>query len=235
MLEFFRMPALPTFAFRAAARERLGSRQRLGDTLTADERQTVLDAASTADRNFNWANSWALNNDLEQQFGVNAPAFESLMESARALNSRVFDIEGALLSDNPADWNVSADDIAKIQQASALNNQLDSMITGKTTPGQPPSSGTPSSGSPDLFFLPPTQPGPAPAETPSFGLPDLLKLVAAGGAVAAPYLKNFLPGTTTPKPVVPATTPSTGMPWWGWTLLGVGGVGAGIFLLRRFF
>lgn len=225
------MGSLATFAFRMAAPR--ASRARLGDTLTADERATVLDTLSTARSTYTSANLWTNSHDLDQQFGVNAPTFQSLLDSGGSLDQRLFDVEGALRSDNPADWNLSADDIVMIQKLSTVDNQLWDMIQKGTVPA---TGIQPSSGNPDLFFLPPAvATPPAASEGASFGVPDLLKLVAAGGAVALPYFKNFLPGTTTPKPAVPIVPPSTGMPWWGWGLIGIGGAGLGLFLLRRIF
>ena len=59
----------------------------------------------------------------------------------------------------------------------------------------------------------------------SWGLPDLAKLLPGVATAFLPLLQKPKPGNLTlnPVPLRPATT--TGLPWWGWGLIGLGGAG----------
>jgi hypothetical protein len=90
---------------------------------------------------------------------------------------------------------------------------------------------------PDLIFWQPTE-----LVEPSPGWMDtILRLLPAAGSVAAGFFR--FPATTPtpvygPAPVSKVPAPSTAIPWWGWALIGVGGLGAvGVTfaILRRTF
>jgi hypothetical protein len=102
------------------------------------------------------------------------------------------------------------------------------------TPGAAQPGLQPSPESPDLFFMPPAEIVEPPPGT-SWGLTDLLRLLPAAGAIASPFLRFTPRGAPAPGVVVPVTTTAP-MPWWGWALIGVGGLGAvgiGFSILRR--
>lgn len=226
------MPAPPAYLLRHGMGA-YAAQFYMGGALTAEERTIVLNTLDPARLSFMSASVWVGSHDIDQEFGENATRFQSLYDQAKALNDQVFDIEAALRSDNPDDWNVSAEQISQIQQLSNAMNSVWAMIEqgkpGATQPGLQPSPENP-----DLFFMPPTEPVEPPPGT-SWGLTDLLRLLPAAGAIAAPFLRFTPRGAPAPGVVVPVTT-TTPMPWWGWALIGVGGLGAvgiGFAVLRR--
>lgn len=225
------MPAPPAFLLRHGMGA-YAAQFYMGGALTAVERDTVLNALDPARTSFLSLSAWVAGHDVALELGENAARFESLYDEAKTLNDQVFDIEATLRSTDSADWNISADQISKIQQLSNATNSLWAMIQ-QGTPGATQPGLQPSPENPDLFFMPPNEPVEPPPGT-SWGLTDLLRLLPAAGAIASPFLRFTPRGAPSPGAVVPVVT--TPMPWWGWALIGVGGLGAvgiGFTILRR--
>lgn len=234
------MRAPPTFLVRRpAARYFLGE-----EAMSQTDRDALLASMDAPVLSFMSIRGWVAGHDIDAELGTDADQFRTLLAQANTINDDLFNLEGSLRSEDPADWIATADQISEIQQltnlANALwaiiNNHKSSTNAGSSQPVEQPGFQT-SPTNPDLIYNPPVQPTqPAGGSGSSWGTPDALKLITAGGLVASPFIKKTAT-TTAPKPGGLVTT-STGMPWWGWALIGLGGLGAvgvGFSLLRRIF
>ena len=243
MIEFPKMSAVPTFMVRPSLGRIPGTRFRMGDPVSETERQTILDVLDPAQASYLSAKAWIAGHDIQTEFGRNAADFEQLVAKADALHNQAFDVEAALRSSNPDDWNVTTEQIGAIQSLAQTDDAIWAMIN-QVTVAKGGTPATQSASTPISSWYPPpgTSSGSSSGTTTpvasgteassSWGLPDLLKLLPAGVSVFAPFLNKG--ATTVPGRI--ATVPvSTGMPWWGWGLIGLGGAGLVTLLVRKLF
>jgi hypothetical protein len=241
MIESPKMSAVPTFMVRPALGRVPRGGFRMGDVVSEADRQTILNVLDPAQASYLSAKAWVAGHDIQAEFGRSASDFEQLVAKADALHNQAFDVEVTLRSSNPDDWDVSTDQIQAIQSLAQTDEAMWQMINQATVAkGEPPITGN--IVIPGVTTTPGTiitgNPSGAPTASgteagSSWGLPDLLKLLPAGVSVFAPFL-NKGTGTLTPRGV--ATVPvSSGMPWWGWGLIGLGGAGLVTLFIRKLF
>jgi len=187
------------------------ARPRLGE-VTESDRNRLLGILGTARTNYANAKAWAADQaDLSASLGVNRTRFQTFMDEAESLDGEMFTVETTLQSVDASDWVVSEEQVADIQTYAADVVEIARLINLGQVQARPPG------------------PTPAPAPAPAGGgggFPDLTPLLTAAAAAAAAFLPGAKkPGTQpVPKPVPRPVPASSGMPWWGWGLIGVGGL-----------
>lgn len=210
------------------ATERLRLARAELSAISQTERDSTLLSLSQSRTKFSNIQGWMQTfTDLSAALGVNATRFRTFYDEANGLDSEMFTIEVRLQSTDPADWEVSVDEAANIQTYVLDVDELQRLVSqGQVQAAQP-------------------QPTPAPSSTSSSSssssgpsIWDKLFSAAPGVATAlAPLLTPTpKPAQTTPAPVAKPPAPKpTGLPWWGWGLIGVGtlGVGAGVIAAMR--